>query len=93
MKAKIRRRKCLHCKNWFLPKQQKFQRFCLQPECQKASKIASQKKWLAKLENKNIWQGPSEVLRVKIWRQRHPFYWKLAKPDGNTNFLDATQGV
>ena len=52
------------------------QRFCTRARCRKASKILSQKQWLAKPENRKLWGGPGEVERVRAWRKAHPYYWK-----------------
>jgi hypothetical protein len=77
MKPKARRRKCLHCKKLFIPdyRNRGRQKYCSNPECQRASKRARQQRWLSKPENQNYWQG-WQVPRVQEWRQAHPGYWK-----------------
>jgi len=80
---KTRRRRCLHCRTYFLPdpRNASRQNYCFLPECRKASKAASQKKWLAKTENQNYFRGPDNVRRVQQWRKENPGYWKkMAKP-------------
>ncbi len=56
---KSRKPKCAHCKQLFRPdpRNVKRQKYCSQPECRKASKAASQKKWLEKPENQDYFQG------------------------------------
>jgi len=71
-------RKCLHCQAFFKPnpRSKERQKFCSQPVCQKASKAASQKKWLQKSQNKNYFSGSENVQRVQQWRAKNPGYWK-----------------
>lgn len=76
-----RKRKCLHCHEFFRPdaRNVKKQEYCSRLDCRKASKAASQKKWLAKPENKNYFRGPDNVSRVREWRKQNPGYWKKGK--------------
>lgn len=73
--------KCLHCHTFFKPnpRSKGRQKFCSTSECQKASKSASQKKWLQKTQNKNYFRGPENVQRVQHWRSNHPKYWKTVQ--------------
>lgn len=73
-----RRRKCLCCKNLFKPdpRQKNHQRYCSGIACRKASKAASQKKWLNKSKNRDYFSGSENVQRVQAWRQRNPGYWR-----------------
>jgi hypothetical protein len=48
--------------------------YCGKPECQLASKHASQRKWC--LKNPGHFKGKEHVQRVQAWRQRHPGYWR-----------------
>jgi hypothetical protein len=75
-------RRCLSCKHLFTtdPRNHHHQRFCTRARCRKASKILSQKQWLAKPGNRKLWGGPSEVERVRAWRKAHPYYWKRTFP-------------
>jgi len=57
----------------------KRQKYCDRALCRKASKAASQKKWLSKPENKNYFCGSDNVKRVQEWRQNNPGYWKPAE--------------
>ena len=74
----LRKRKCLHCRQLFRPdpRNAKKQEYCSLPECRKASKAASQRKWLKKPENQNYFRGPDNVNRVQEWRRCNPRYWR-----------------
>jgi len=71
-------RQCKHCKTYFVPDPRcvKRQRYCAQPECRKASKVASQQRWLDKPANHNYFKDSTHVERVRAWRQAHPGYWR-----------------
>ena len=73
-----RKRICLHCRKYFRPdpRNARKQKYCSQPECRKASKAASQKKWLSKPENRAVYGGAENVKRVQEWRRQHPGYWR-----------------
>ena len=68
--TKRRRRKCLNCRRLFRPgpRNVRHQRYCSEPACRKASKMASQARWLAKPQNRNYFRGPVHVARVTAWR-------------------------
>jgi hypothetical protein len=76
MAKRTRKRKCPCCGVFFTPdyRNRPWQRFCSKPECRKASKAASQKRWLKKPENHDYFRGPVNVGRVQEWRQAHPGY-------------------
>ena len=90
---KPRKRKCLHCHDFFRPDQRnvKTQKYCSQPECRKASKAASQRRWLAKEENQNYFRGADNVARVQQWRQDHPKYWQRSKPLQDHSISELTE--
>ena len=69
-----RRRKCLNCRRLFRPdpRNVRHQRYCSEPPCRKASKAASQARWLAKPQNRDYFRGPEHVLRVQAWRAANP---------------------
>lgn len=73
-----RRRCCLHCNELFRPdpRNRTRQRYCSQAACQKASKRASQARWLAKPANQDYFRGPANTERNRGWRAAHPGYWK-----------------
>lgn len=76
-----RRRKCLCCGGLFRPDSRNrwHQRYCSQPACRKASKAASQRRWLAKPDNRDYFRGPENVARVQAWRATHPGYWRRGR--------------
>ena len=74
--AGTEKKKCCNCKKLFLPdpRNAKRQKYCSQPDCRKASKASSQKRWLQKPENRDYFRGPENVQRVQQWRKAHPGY-------------------
>jgi len=77
----IKRVRCRHCKRLFIPdhRNRSRQKYCSAPDCRKASKTASQQKWLQKTENKEYFKGPLNTQRVQDWREQNPGYWKRAQ--------------
>lgn len=75
---KKRRGKCPHCRELFRPdpRNRHHQRYCSKAECQRASKAASQRRWLDKPANREYFRGPAHVERVRCWRAAHPEYWR-----------------
>lgn len=73
-----KKRNCKHCRQLFRPdpRNANKQKYCSLPECRNASKAASQKKWLAKTENRDYFQGPENTRRVQEWRKGNPGYWR-----------------
>ena len=69
---KYRRRKCRCCRAWFMPQPHNayHQRYCAQPECRRASKRMSQRRWFRK--NRDHFRGPVNVDRVNEWRLLNP---------------------
>jgi len=57
-------------RNWW------HQKFCFKPECRKASKAQSQRRWLSQPENRDVFRGSENVERVRQWRAKNPGYWK-----------------
>ena len=85
----IKRKKCRNCKRLFVSdyRNRNRQKYCSEVDCHKASKAASQKKWLNKPENKDHFCGPVNVQRVQEWRKQNPGYWKRKR----SNQADALQ--
>lgn len=54
-------------------------RYCSRAVCRKASKQASQTRWLNKPANRDYFCGPTHVKRVQAWRKAHPGYWRRGK--------------
>ena len=67
-------RKCAHCNQFFVPdaRQRERQRHCAGPQCRRASKAASQRRWLLRPENRDYFRGPENVQRVQAWRAANP---------------------
>jgi hypothetical protein len=72
----VGQRKCGHCKQFFVPdpRHRVRQRYCVAPECRRASKAASQARWLGRPENRDYFRGSENVARVQAWRAAHPGY-------------------
>jgi hypothetical protein len=76
--VKQRRRKCRNCGALFRPDPRNLhhQRYCSQSACRRASKAASQQRWLAKAANRDYFHGAENVMRVRAWRASHAGYWR-----------------
>lgn len=75
---------CLHCREKHIcdPRNHGRQRYCAKPECRKASKAASQRRWTAKPENGNYFRGAENRERVREWRKANPGYWRKKRAEG-----------
>jgi hypothetical protein len=84
----LKKKKCCHCKVLFIPDARNAtrQNYCAKPPCGKASKAASQQRWLQKEENRDYFRAPVHVKRVQQWRKAHPGYWRR-KPKTKSNAL------
>jgi hypothetical protein len=80
MKRQQQKRKCLNCGTWFRPdpRNVRHQEYCSEAACRRASKAASQRRWLAKPENRDYFRGAEQVARVQRWRAEHPGYGRRA---------------
>ncbi len=78
MRNPCTKRKCKNCKTFFDPNPRSAgrQRYCSKPECRQSSKAASQRRWLQKPANRHYFKGPTQVERVRQWRQAHPGTWR-----------------
>ena len=83
--ARRYRRKCMNCKKFFVPdpRNKNRQRYCSNTLCRAASKAASQRRWLNKPENRDLFKGPIHVARVQAWRKEHPGYWCRGPQSGS----------
>ena len=81
-----RKRKCLHCAEFYLPDPRTHdrRRFCSAPDCKRASKAWRQRRWLSKEENRDYFGDEKNTDRVRQWRQAHPGYWRRRQPKGET---------
>jgi len=75
-------RKCLCCLQKFHPdaRNRRHQQYCSNDDCRKASKAASQARWLAKKENQDYFRGSANSERVRRWREANPGYWRRKTP-------------
>jgi hypothetical protein len=78
MRRPLSKRKCKHCQTFFDPHPRSAgrQRYCSKPKCHQASKAASQRRWLHKPANRDYFTGPTQVERVRQWRNANPGYWR-----------------
>jgi hypothetical protein len=78
---RIGARKCKHCRRLFLPdyRNRDRQTYCNEPACRCAYKKESQRRWLAKPENRNHFKGSWNADRVRAWRKEHPGYWRRGR--------------
>jgi|SRR5262245_1565641 len=76
--ARGRRRKCKCCRRLFCPDpaNRRHQRYCSAPRCRRASKAASQARWLRRPESQGYFSDPWHVARVRAWRSDNPGYWR-----------------
>lgn len=74
----IKKKRCRNCGELFIPdyRNRERQKYCDKAACKKASKTASQEKWLKKPENENYFHGPENIQRVREWRKSNPGYGK-----------------
>ncbi|MCL4180061.1 MAG: hypothetical protein KJ072_20230 [Verrucomicrobia bacterium] len=70
MGSKISNDRCKNCGELFIPdsRNRSHQQFCSNPDCRRASKAESQRKWLAK--NPNYFTGHEHSERVQTWRKK-----------------------
>jgi len=94
-KSNLRRRKCRHCREFFRPdyRNSHHQHYCQKADCRRASKVASQQRWLHHSGNQDYFRGPQHVRRVQEWRQAHPGYWRPKEQKSAQGQAPATQQV
>ena len=75
---RTRRCKCRCCGELYRPDYRNVyhQAYCRKPPCRAASKHASQRRWSRQPTNRDYHRGEHQVERVRIWRKRHPGYWR-----------------
>ena len=56
------------------------QHYCGKLACRKASKLASERRWLRTAANRDYFRWAENPKRVGDWRQAHPGYWKRKTP-------------
>lgn len=84
--------KCLHCNESHRadPRNRGRQKYCSKPGCRKASKAASQARWLARGENHDYFRGAHHCERVKRWRQANPGYWRRPRKRAQAALQDSS---
>ena len=72
------RRKCLCCKKLFVadPRNRRHQRHCAKVKCRKERKVAADRRWRGRPENRGYWNGPDNAARARAWQRANPGYWK-----------------
>jgi hypothetical protein len=95
MSPKPKRRKCRCCRTFFFPdyRNRRHQRYCSKPECQHASKLASQRRWYHKPANLSHFRNGEGTARVQAWRRQHPGYWRRQTPSSDRGQAPAPQAV
>jgi hypothetical protein len=88
-------RRCKHCKELYRAdvRSRRNQEYCGKAECRRASKKASQDRWLHSDKGRGYFRGPESVERVRQWRAAHPGYGKRRVPQGTLQDISATQVV
>jgi hypothetical protein len=68
MNRSTRKRKCQHCRVFFVPDSRNVgrQRYCSKPLCKQASKADRQRCWRQKPENHDYFRDPANVKRVQL---------------------------
>ena len=81
MAPRKRKHKCRKCQElfWPDPRNANKQQYCSEPDCRRASKVAAQKRWSRKKQNRNYFKGEVHVRRVQEWRKQNPGYWRKNK--------------
>jgi hypothetical protein len=75
-------RKCPHCEGFFLPdaRNRDRQRYCAKVRCRRASKAASQRRWVSQPANADYFHDAGNAARARAWQAAHPGYWKKRPP-------------
>ena len=72
--AKAGQRKCMSCGEFFNSdhRNRNSQLFCSAAGCRRASKAASQARWVSDPDNVGYFKDPTHVARARAWREAHP---------------------
>jgi hypothetical protein len=76
MRCSRTKRQCKHCQTVFAPdpRSARRPRYCSKSACRRASKTASQHRWLQHPTNRDYFRGPPHGERVRQWRKDNPGY-------------------
>lgn len=85
--------KCLHCNEIHCAdaRNRGRQRYCPAPDCRRAAKADSQRRWLGRPENENYFRGAENSGRVQLWRKAHPGYWRKKIPEPAAALQDSSE--
>jgi hypothetical protein len=74
-KKRFKPRRCIHCGEWYQPNPRAAarQKFCSDPECQKARRRKTARAWR---RHNHFPSGEADLARVRVWRGQHPGYWR-----------------
>jgi len=88
-------RRCKHCNGLFRAdvRNRRQQQYCGETECRRASKKASQDRWLRSDKGRGYFRGPPSVERVRQWRAAHPGYGKRGVPQGTLQDISTAQVI
>jgi hypothetical protein len=88
--TRIKKHKCKNCHTFFFPdpRNANRQEYCSKQECRRASKKASQRKWLEKPQNQDYFRCSENTNRVQQWRETHPKYWRRKASQVETALQD-----
>ena len=72
--AKAGQRKCMSCGEFFDSDHRNRNRqiFCSAAACRRASKAASQARWVNDPDNAGYFKDPAHIARARAWREAHP---------------------
>ncbi|MGH8611319.1 MAG: hypothetical protein ACREVF_05090 [Burkholderiales bacterium] len=92
--ASKRSNKCRMCGDLFTPdpRNRKRGKYCPKTACKAAGKAARQRRWLARVENRDYFRGAHHVQRVREWRAAHPGYWRRHRRAMGAALQDALNG-
>lgn len=85
--------KCLHCNEIHCAdaRNRGRQQYCPAPDCRRAAKADSQRRWLGRPENENYFRGAENSRRVQLWRKAHPGYWRKKTPEPAAALQDSRE--
>ena len=83
----------LHCNELYQPdpRNRTRQRYCSEAACRRASKQASQARWLAEPGNAEYFRGAANTERNRAWRRANPGYWKGSQGSGTQQDPSSSQ--
>ena len=88
-------RRCKRCKGLYRAdvRNRRRQQYCGKTDCRRASKKASQNRWLRSDKGQGYFRGPQSVERVRQWRAAHPGYSRRGVPQGTLQDVSTAQVI